>query len=47
MLDFILYVGFTILALFSMALCVYIGMHLAEEKRQGKSLPLFWEKKDE
>jgi len=38
---------FGTLGLIVMAFLVYMGCHISEEKRQGKSLPLFWEKKDE
>ena len=27
-----------------MGLFAYVGIHMSEEKRQGKSLPMFWEK---
>ena len=27
-----------------MGLFAYVGVHMSEEKRQGKSLPMFWEK---
>jgi len=38
---------FSALGLVVMAFFVYIGCHMSEERRQGKLLPLFWEKKDE
>ena len=33
-----------IIVVITMAFFVYIGLHINEEKRQGKGLPLFWEK---
>lgn len=38
---------FGIFILTLMAFLTYMGLHIAEEKRQGKSLPLIWEKKDD
>ncbi len=29
-----------------MLILLYVGLHISEEKRQGKSLPLIWEKED-
>ena len=33
-----------IIVFIAMALFVYVGLHISEEKKQGKDLPLFWEK---
>lgn len=38
---------FGIFTLTVMAFFTYMGLHIAEEKRQGKSLPLIWERKDD
>ena len=29
-----------------MALFTYVGLHISKERQQGKSLPMFWEKKE-
>ena len=29
-----------------MALFTYVGLHVSKERQQGKSLPMFWEKKE-
>lgn len=36
---------FIFIMLFGMGFLCYMAVHLAEEKRQGKHIPLPWEKK--
>ena len=40
----VLNIIFGIVFLAILAVFAYAGLHISEEKRQGKNLPMFWEK---